>query len=183
MICPYLKCRLFWHFKTKVSCSKLFLFRVIVRNGIPRVCFYFCSMVQNSLHFSLPRNGSEQNSESFLFCWTAGIPSEQTIYFVYSIFRGIIFLSEIPNPSQNIINPQHKCNSTNIFRDQQNAVAMEPLNHTSCLSQASYPTRYVPDSKCPRHEVRDSYVTASTTISHKMFNLSTTTRPLYSTAD
>jgi hypothetical protein len=40
--------------------------RGIVRNKIPRVCFYFCSTVQNSGHFSLPRNGSERNSESFL---------------------------------------------------------------------------------------------------------------------
>jgi hypothetical protein len=30
---------------------------------------------------------------------------------------------------------------------------MEPLNHTSCLSQASSPTRFVRASKCPRHEV------------------------------
>ncbi len=32
-------------------------------------------------------------------CGTAGIPSEITICSVYSVFRGIIFLSEIPNPS------------------------------------------------------------------------------------
>jgi hypothetical protein len=49
--------------------------------------------------FSLPRKGSEWNSESFLFCGTAGIPSEITICSSYSIFRGIIFLSEIPDPS------------------------------------------------------------------------------------
>jgi hypothetical protein len=36
----------------------------------------------------------------FLFRGTAGIPSEITICSVYSVFRGIIFLSEIPNPSQ-----------------------------------------------------------------------------------
>jgi hypothetical protein len=35
----------------------------------------------------------------FLFRGTTGIPSEITICFVYSVFRGIIFLSEIPNPS------------------------------------------------------------------------------------
>jgi hypothetical protein len=34
----------------------------------------------------------------FLFRGTAGIPSELTISSVYSVFRGIIFLSEIPNP-------------------------------------------------------------------------------------
>jgi hypothetical protein len=42
-------------------------FRVLIRNGIPRVCFNICSTVQNSGHFSLTRNGSERNSESFLF--------------------------------------------------------------------------------------------------------------------
>jgi hypothetical protein len=73
----------------------------------------------------LPQNGSEQNYGSlllflvngtefrvvfssaegfgtdfrdFLFRGTTGIPSEITICSVYSVFRGIIFLSEIPNP-------------------------------------------------------------------------------------
>ncbi len=35
----------------------------------------------------------------FLFRGTTGIPSEITICSVYSVFRGIIFLSEIPNPN------------------------------------------------------------------------------------
>ena len=56
-------------------------------------------MERNSELFSLSRNGSEQNSENFLFRRTAGIPSEITICSVYSVFRGIIFLSEIPDPS------------------------------------------------------------------------------------
>jgi hypothetical protein len=56
-------------------------------------------MVQNSEHFSSLRNGSERNSENFPFRGTAGIPAEQTICSVYSVFRGIIFLSEIANPS------------------------------------------------------------------------------------
>ncbi len=89
----------------------------VARNGIPRVYFYFCCTEQNSKLFSLPENGSEQiprvcfnlcpternfelfslrksserNSESFLFRWTARIPSEITICSVYSVFRGIIF--------------------------------------------------------------------------------------------
>ncbi len=66
---------------------------------IPKVCFYFCSMVQNSEHFSLPRNCSERNSESYQFRGTAGIPPEQTNSSVYSDFHGIIFLSEIANLS------------------------------------------------------------------------------------
>ena len=56
-------------------------------------------MVQNSEHFSPLRNGSKRNSESFLFRGTAGIPPEQSNCSVYSVFHGIIFLSEIANPS------------------------------------------------------------------------------------
>ncbi len=88
----------------------LFLFP---RNGIPSF-------------FSLPLKCSEGNSESlllflfngtefrvvfssvegfgmefrgFLFRGTAGILSEITLCSVYSVFHGIIFLSEIPNPN------------------------------------------------------------------------------------
>ncbi len=52
-----------------------------------------------------------------------------------------------------------KCASTNIFRDQQNSVAMEPLHHMTCLSEASSPTRFVPASKYPRHEIIYYYST------------------------
>ncbi len=38
--------------------------------------FYFFSTERNSELFPLARKGSEQNSESFLFRGTAGIPSE-----------------------------------------------------------------------------------------------------------
>jgi hypothetical protein len=61
--------------------------------------FYFCSTEQNSELFSLPRKGLERNSESCLFRGTAGIPSEIPICSGYSVFRGIIFLLEIPDPS------------------------------------------------------------------------------------
>ncbi len=84
--------------------------------------------------FSLPLKCSEGNSESsrlflfngtefrvvfsfaegfgtefrgFLFGGTAGIPSEITICSVYSVFRGIIFLSVIPNPSNARSMAQH----------------------------------------------------------------------------
>ncbi len=86
-------------------------------NGIPKVCFYFCFMEQNSDLFSLPRNGSErnseslllfcfmvqklehfsplrngleQNSESFLFRGKPGILPEQTNSSIYSVFHLII---------------------------------------------------------------------------------------------
>jgi hypothetical protein len=81
---------------------------------------------RNSQLFSRPLKGSKGNFESlllflvngteflvvfssaegfgtefrqFLFRGTAGIPSEITICSVYSVFRGIIFWSEIPNPN------------------------------------------------------------------------------------
>jgi hypothetical protein len=83
--------------------------------------------------FSLPLKGSEGNSENlllflvhgtefrvvfssaegfgtefrkFLFRGKAGIPSEITVCSVYSVFRGILLLSEIPNPTQNSSNPR-----------------------------------------------------------------------------
>ena len=91
------------------------------------VYFYFWSTEWNSQLFSLPRKGSERNSENlhlfwfhgtefrvvfssaegfgtefqfrdFLFRGRTGIPSEITICSDYSVFRGIIFLAEIPNP-------------------------------------------------------------------------------------
>jgi hypothetical protein len=71
----------------------------MVRNENPGDCFYFCSTVENSEHFPLPWNGSERYSESFRFRGTAGISPEETNCSVFSVFRGIIFLSEIANPS------------------------------------------------------------------------------------
>ncbi len=53
-----------------------FLFRGMVQKGIPRVFIYLCSMLQNSEHFSPLTKGLEQNSESFLFRGTHGIPPE-----------------------------------------------------------------------------------------------------------
>ncbi len=72
----------------------------MVQNGVPRVCFYFCSMVQNSEHFSPLWNGSERNSDIFLFRGTDGIPPEQTNC---SVFRGIIFWSEIATLRQTLL--------------------------------------------------------------------------------
>ncbi len=62
------------------------LFPGMVRKRNPSVCFLFCSMVQNSEHFYPLRNGSERNSENFLFWGAAGIPPEQTNCSVYSVF-------------------------------------------------------------------------------------------------
>ncbi len=94
----------------------------------------FGSTERNSQLCSLPQKGLEQNYGSlllflfhgtefrvvfsfaegfgmefrdFLFRGTTGIPSEITICSVYSVFRGIIFLSEIPNPMQNSMQISH----------------------------------------------------------------------------
>jgi hypothetical protein len=96
----------------------------------------FVSTERNFELFSLPLKCSEWNSESlllfllngtefrvvfsspegfgtefrgFLFRGTAGIPSEITICFVYSVFRGILFLSEIPNPTPPPTQPHTFC--------------------------------------------------------------------------
>ena len=119
---------IFLFFVARKGIPNFVLFRGMVRNGIPRICFYFSSTERNSDLFSLPQKGSEQNYGSlflflvhgtefrgvfssaegfgtefrdFLFRGIAGIPSEITLCSVYSVFRGIIFLSEIPNPRSN----------------------------------------------------------------------------------
>ena len=43
-----------------------FLFRGMLRNGIPRVCFYFCWRERISELFTLPRKGLERNSDCLL---------------------------------------------------------------------------------------------------------------------
>jgi len=79
--------------------SKSFLFHGMTQKGIPRVCFYFCSMIPYSEHFSPLRNSLERNSEGFVFHGTDRILQEQTKCSVYSVFCGIIILSEIANPT------------------------------------------------------------------------------------
>jgi hypothetical protein len=66
-----------------------FLFRWMVRNRITSVFFYFCSTARNSELFSLLWNGSERNSESFLFRGTAGIPPEVALWTYIFIWLGL----------------------------------------------------------------------------------------------
>jgi hypothetical protein len=49
-----------------------FLFRGMLRNGIPKVYFYFFCTERNSELCSLPRNGSERNSENLHLFWFHG---------------------------------------------------------------------------------------------------------------
>ncbi len=66
-------------------------------NRIPRVCFYFFSTDRNFEHFSPLRNGSERNSESFLFRGMVqnGIPR------VYFYFCSMVQNSENSSPLRN----------------------------------------------------------------------------------
>jgi hypothetical protein len=70
--------------------------RDILRNGIPRVCLFciFFSKEQNSEHFSPLRNGSERNSESFLFRGMVqnGIREFASIFVPWYRIPGILFL-------------------------------------------------------------------------------------------
>ncbi len=117
---------LFLFFVARKGLPSCVLFRGMVRNGIQRICICFGSTERNSELCSLPQNGMEQNYGSLLLFWfhgtefrvisssaegfgtecrdflfrgATGISSEITICSVYSVFHGIIFLSEIPNPS------------------------------------------------------------------------------------
>jgi hypothetical protein len=119
----------FFYFSSGNGIPSCFLFPWRVRKGIPRFYFYFCSTERNSDLFSLLlkvfgrefwnfeimllflvhrmefrvvfsfTEGFGTEFREFLFRGTAGILSEITICSVYSVFRGIIFLSEIPNPT------------------------------------------------------------------------------------
>jgi hypothetical protein len=68
---------------------------------ISRVCFYFFFHGTEFRDVFSSTEGFGTEFRDFLFRGTAGFPSEITICSVYSVFRGIIFLSEIPNPSLN----------------------------------------------------------------------------------
>jgi hypothetical protein len=83
----------------RLQCSRTYTYTGTAQTVVKQTCFYFCSKEWNSEHFYLLWNGSERNSESFVFRGTAGIPPELTICSVYSVFRGKIFWSEIANPS------------------------------------------------------------------------------------
>jgi hypothetical protein len=74
------------------------LFRRSVRNRIMGVCFYFFVHGTEFRVVFSSAEGFGTEFRDFLFRGTTGIPSEIAICSVYSVFRGIIFLSKIPNP-------------------------------------------------------------------------------------
>ncbi len=61
--CLLVSCRVLFDMERN---SELFLFRGMVGNGIPTVCFYVCSTERNSELSSLSRKGLEPNSESLI---------------------------------------------------------------------------------------------------------------------
>ncbi len=114
-----MKSSFFWHYFWNFWLPRF------VRNGILRVCFYFGSTERNSELGSLPQRGLEQNygslliflfhgTEFLVFFFSAegfgtefrgiSVPRNNwnsvgiTIFSVYSVFRGIIFLSENSEP-------------------------------------------------------------------------------------
>jgi hypothetical protein len=71
-------------------------------NGLKRnskVLSFKNGFEQNSKGFSLQRNGSERNSEVFLFRETGRIPPELPSVLSCFVFRGIIYLSENGYPT------------------------------------------------------------------------------------
>ncbi len=79
-----------------------FLFCEMLQNKVSKVCFYFCSAKCSGTKFRKFASISVQRYG------TVGIPSEITICFVYSVFRGIFFMSEIGNPSVGALKgPKH----------------------------------------------------------------------------
>ncbi len=108
-------------FVARKGISSCVLFRGMVRNGIPRICiyfgsternselclrrrvrnrimgiyFYFWSTEWNSELFSLQRKGSDRNFE--IFC-----SAEQPEFRLFRLPRNH-FLTEIPNPSRNLL--------------------------------------------------------------------------------
>ncbi len=94
-----------WHSKSLLQCFFYAMEFRVVFSSVEGFGIEFRELLLFLFHgtefraFYLLRKGSERNSESFLFCGAAGIPPEIPICSFYSVFRGIIFLSEIPNPN------------------------------------------------------------------------------------
>ncbi len=118
----------FYIFSTERN-SELFSLSLKDRKGILSVCFYFCihgkefRVVFSSAEvfgreFRVVFSSAEgfgTEFRGFLFRGTAWIPSEITICSVYSVFRGIIFLSEIPNPTSVPTSRCFQCLQKNFF--------------------------------------------------------------------
>jgi hypothetical protein len=111
-----------------------FLHRSRIWKGILRVCFYFCFLEtefwvvfssadvfgrefrefaslfkrREFLVVFSSTEGFGTEFRGFLFRGTAGIPAEIAICSIYSVFRGIIFLSEILNPRYDQFNYDYK---------------------------------------------------------------------------
>ncbi len=91
---------------TRNGIPSCFLFRGMVRNGIPRVCLNFCSTERNSELFSLPQKGLERNSESMLLFLFRG--TEFQVVFSSAEGFGTEFQDvSVPRNSQNSVGNNH----------------------------------------------------------------------------
>ncbi len=84
MICPYLKSGLFWNYFFPRNALKQFAYIFVPRYGIPSI-FLFRGMVRNGI----PRVLCSAEQPEFR--------RNKPICFVYYVFPLIIFLSEIPD--------------------------------------------------------------------------------------
>ncbi len=135
--------------------SSCILFRRRVRNRIMGVCFYFCSSERNSRVIFSSAEGFRTEFRDFLFRGTTGIPSEITICSDYSVFCGIIFLSEIPNPIRNQIRTDPVLTYPGMCMLYAASTPPTPPHPaTCCLSMAWYAAatlspHFLPLAKCP----------------------------------
>ncbi len=72
----------------------------MLRNGIPRVCFYFFSTERNSEHFSPLRSGSELNFESFLFRGMVQNEIPRVLFYLCSMVQNSEHSSPLRNGSE-----------------------------------------------------------------------------------
>ncbi len=83
-----------------------FLFRGMVRNGIPRVSLYFCSTERNSELFSLPLKSWEGNSESLLLFRFHGTEF-RVVFSSPEGFRTELRELSVPRNSRNFVGNNH----------------------------------------------------------------------------
>jgi hypothetical protein len=111
------------------------MFREVLRNKISKVCFCFCSTVRNSEHFSLARNGSERNSESFCSAEQPGFHQIPPIVPSIPSSAEQIFLSEIANHTQTLARTTGKAynKEPDSFASHLATVAGQPTSHDFSL--------------------------------------------------
>jgi hypothetical protein len=81
---------------------------VVQWKDIPLVRYWRPDIEREGKHFFFKRFGREFREFAYISVLRNGIPSDITTCSVNSVFRGIIFLSEIPNPRPGSATLAHK---------------------------------------------------------------------------